>query len=129
MGRKKLIFYVFVSFLLIGLIGIFLQTLLASPLSILILAVIFKLIIGTHWKDSFKLAVINYIWILIFFTFFITADLMATLNGQTTSGKGLARFIFLMIIGIPLTTIVINWSGDKHFDYSLFDKILNKFGK
>ena len=126
MGRKKLIFYVFVSFLLIGLIGIFLQTLLASPLSILILAVIFKLIIGTHWKDSFKLAVINYIWILIFFTFFITADLMATLNGQTTSGKGLARFIFLMIIGIPLTTIVINWSGDKHFDYSLFDKILNK---
>lgn len=126
MARKGVIFYVFISFLLIGVITFFSYAIVGSPMAILLFAVIFRSIIGTHWKDSFKLAVINYVWILIFSFFFVTAEIMMTLQGQSTSGEGLIWAFFVMIIGIPLTTIVINWTGNKNFDYSLFDKILNR---
>ncbi len=126
MVRKSLIFYVFISFLFIGLFAIILPNWISSPTTIILLAVIFKYIIGTHWKDSFKLAVINYVWILIFSILFITAEMIMTIQGQITSGKGLTWAFLLMIIGIPLTMIVINWTGNKNFEYSLFDKVFLK---
>ena len=126
MAKKSTFFYVLVSFLLFGVFAIFLPDYVSSPLSIIILAVIFKIAIGTHWKDSFKLSIINYVWILIFSLFVITAEIIMTIQGQETSGKGLIWAFFLIIIGVPLSLIVLNWTGKRKLPYSLLDRIFYK---
>ena len=32
-----------------------------------------------------------------------------------------------MVIGIPITTIAINWTSNRHFDYSIFDNLMYKY--
>ena len=126
MGRKSIVFYVFVSFFIISLFGLFFTNWIASPLVIILFAIIFKYIIGTQWKDSFKLGVLNYIWIIIFNVFFLGAELIMSVQGQSDSGKEIVWAFFLMVIGIPLTTISINWKRHRHFDYSFFDNLMYK---
>ncbi len=106
--------------LLLGYMLIFLTLNVASPLTILILAVIFKSIIGTNWRDSFVASVINYCWILIFSIFAVVATLFAG------DASGFTVAFFMILIGTPVTLIILNWTGNRKFPYSLFDKILYK---
>ncbi len=126
MAKKSLFFYVVVSFLIISGFIYFYPHWATSPLMIVLFATVFNFVIGTYWKESFKLAVINYVWILLLSFFVITTSIVMIAEGQSGTPPKLLWPMFLMVIGVPLTIIVINWKGKRHFGYSLFDKILYK---
>lgn len=125
MHKRNVLFYVFVSFLILGVIAYFYFEWIASPVSIILFAIIFKYIIGTHWKNSFKLAALNYLWVLLFSLLFIGATMMATIHGEGTGNTGLLWAIALLVIGIPITTIALNWTGTRKFEPSILDKFLH----
>jgi hypothetical protein len=57
----------------------------------------------------------------------IAAEFIMIIQGQGTSGKGLSLAFFLIIIGVPLTLITLNWTSNRRLPYSAFDKLLSQF--
>ncbi|MBT7902559.1 hypothetical protein HN587_01760 [Candidatus Woesearchaeota archaeon] len=125
MARKSLLFYVFISFFLFSVFAFFFPRVLAAPITIIPLAILFKYIIGTNWKDSFKLGAINWVWMAIMSIFVMMTELNFLIQGLNSPNIGVMWVFLVLVIGIPLTTIIINWKGNKHFDSSLFDKLSN----
>lgn len=126
MKKRSHFFYVLTSFLIFGIFAMFLPDWVMSPLTIVLLAIIFHTVIGTHWKDSFKLSIINYIWILFIGLIFVVGEPFVLAQGGNASGKGLAWLFLLVVIGTPLSLIVLNWTGNKKLPYSLLDKVLSR---
>jgi hypothetical protein len=124
MGRRNTIFYVFVSFLIIGLIAVFSPILVFSLLVIILAAIIFKYIIGVNWRDSFMLSALNSIWIFAFYVFYITGDMVSfIMSGSGFPERDFSIAVIIIAIGVPVTTIALNWGGKRrHYEASILDK-------
>lgn len=98
-----------VSFVIIFVLGLIHLGFLSTWFSIIIFAIIFHFVIGTNWKESFMLGFINFMWILVFLLF-------VTLMGNI-------MLVLVPVIGVPITMIFLNWTGNRHSPHSFLDNI------
>lgn len=124
MATRNTWFRVFVAFLLLSIFALFFPNWVPSLFTIVILAVIFQTVLGVSWQECFKLSIINYVWILVLNIFMLAAMMMAVATGGVVSGMGVVWVILFMVVGVPLTSIVLNWRGKRKLPRNMLDKLL-----
>lgn len=131
MGKRSLMLYVFVSFLIVWILAYFFQGLMNSPALFIILPIIFRLVIGMTWKDSFSLGFLNSIIFFIIAMFVLTVSIVALIEGANYSGESILYATIISIVGFVVSIIYLNWKGKgrRRLEYSMLDKILDLISK
>lgn len=129
MKKRSLFFYVLIAYLIIGVLTYFFGSAMTSLLMLIVYPIIFRLVIGLTWKDAFGLGFLNAFIVFVLNLFFLTTTIMMEVAGEDTSGSRLAIPLFIMVIGVVVSMIYINWRGKNKriMESSLLDNILDRF--
>jgi len=127
--RKNLFLDIVIVFILLGAYSYFFPDYISGPGTIVVVALMAKFIIGTHWKDSFKLGLINFVWIFIV-SFLIFAQQISSMFSANQTNDDFVLPLFIIVMGSLITYITLTWTGSRRIPYSLFDKLIfNIFGQ